>query len=433
LALADDATMDERQDRRQFGGKSGGSLETAPPIAVSGERSPKSRHSLLTSSTVGSTNRGRVLQALFDLGPTSRADLARLSGVHRTTISGLVQPLIDDDVLVEIDPLPTNSGGGKPARPLWFSPHSRPICGVLLMPDAVHACLVTLEGRVLTECRMELPPGDGPTAPIIDTIAACVERVLAGAVRTPLGIGVAVGGMVDTDLGSIVAVNLAPALDRFPLAHELESRFKLPVVLDHHPRALLVGDRWFGSGRGAKQLAVVYTGEVLGGALYVDGHLYRGASGAGGELGHTFVQLDGELCRCGRRGCWDTVATLSWLRREARRIGLPDPNAINSGRLADMAARDVDGAAGLLDRYARNVAVGIANLQQTLAPNVYILHGDVVLGGERLIGAIAEHVRSMVPWRPGGEIEIIAGDAGDQAALLGAAGLVLSDLLQFPI
>ncbi|MCX5515791.1 sugar kinase [Kaistia algarum] len=425
--------MDDRHSRGQFGGRSGGLPEIAQAIAISGERSTKSRHSLLTSSTVGSTNRGRVLQALFDLGPTSRADLARLSGVHRTTISGIVQPLIDDDLLVEIDAAPGQPARGKPARPLWFSPNSRPICGVLLMPDAVHACLVTLEGTILVEVKLDLPPGDGPTAPIIETIVTCVQRTLAGASRTPLGIGVAVGGMVDTDLGSIVAVNLAPALDRFPLADALQARFNLPVVLDHHPRALLVGDRWFGSGRGAEQFAVVYTGEVLGGAFYVEGHLYRGAAGAGGELGHTFVQLDGELCRCGRRGCWDTVATLSWLRREARAIGLPDPDAINSARLVAMADREVAGAASLLDRYARNVAAGVANVQQTLAPNVFILHGDVVLGGERMIDAIAGHVRSMVPRRPGGEIEIIAGDAGDQAALLGAAGLVLSDLLRFPI
>jgi predicted NBD/HSP70 family sugar kinase len=70
--------------------------------------------------------------------------------------------------------------------------------------------------------------------------------------------------------------------------------------------------------------------------------------------------------RCGRRGCWDTIATLSWLRREAARIGPPAAEAINSARL--MAGRDRPGAAELLDRYARNVAVGIANLQQTIAP-----------------------------------------------------------------
>jgi len=98
-----------------------------------------------------------------------------------------------------------------------------------------------------------------------------------------------------------------------------------------------------------------------------------------------------------------------------------------------MARRQLPGAAELFDRYARNVAVGIANLQQTVAPNVFILHGDVVLGGDRLLDAIAAHVRAMVPARPGSTMEFIAGDAGDGAALLGAAGLVISELLQLPI
>ena len=80
-----------------------------------------------------------------------------------------------------------------------------------------------------------------------------------------------------------------------------------------------------------------------------------------------------------------------------------------------------------------NIAVGIANVQQTLAPNDCILHREVVLGGAPMIEAIAAHVRRLVPNRPGLNIEISAGEPGDRAALLGAAGLVLSDLLRLSI
>ena len=391
------------------------------------------QQSLLSSSVVGSANRGLVIQALFDLGPTSRAELARRAGVNRTTISGIVQPLIDDQVLIETEPGQAKRGGGKPARPLWFSPSARPICGVLLMPDAVRACLVTFDGAIIGENRIALPAGSGPVAPIIEAVKRSMRSALAKAARKPFGVGVAVGGMVDTNQGSIVGMNLAPSLDGYPLADELGREFDLPVRLDHHPRALLVGDRWFGKGRGAPQFAVIYTGEVLGGAFYFDGHLYRGVAGAGGELGHTFVQVGGELCRCGRRGCWDTIATLSWLRHQAEAVGLPNPDEMNSGALMRLVAAGHSGAADLADRYAYNVAVGIANVQQTLAPSHYILHGDVVLGGDTMIEAIAVHVRNLVPGRPGLKIELSAGEAGDRAALLGAAGLVLSDLLQLSI
>jgi predicted NBD/HSP70 family sugar kinase/DNA-binding MarR family transcriptional regulator len=387
---------------------------------------------LLSASHVGSANRGRVLQALFDYGPMSRAELARHAGVNRTTISGIVQPLVDADVLVETDPLPAAAVGGKRARPLWFSPEARPICGALVMANSVSACLATLDGHILAEVSAPIP-AEATRDEIIALVEANISAVLKGAPRKPLGIGVGVGGMVDTDAGSIVRVNLAPALDGCPLKQILAQRFGMTVVLDHHPRALLVGDRWFGKGRGRNRFAVVFTGEVLGAAFALNGRLYRGAAGAGGELGHTFVQLDGELCKCGRRGCWDTIATLSWLRKQAAAAGLSDPDDINAGRLMEMVADGNKNAADVADTYARNLAVGLANLQQTLAPNVFILHGDAVLGGADFVAAIAKHLKAMVPARPGGEIQVIAGHADDRAALIGAAGLVLSERLSFTV
>lgn len=396
-------------------------------------RNNRPRHGLISSSSVGSANRGRILQALFDLGPTSRADLARYTGVNRATISGIIQPMVDQKVLVEGDAIPANESGGKPARPLWFSEDAQPICAVLLMHDSVRSCLVSLNGEISAESEAAFPAGTSDVRVLMDVIADCVGETLASAARPAIGIGVAAVGMIDTDKRAIVAVNLAPLLDGFPLGSELESRFGLPTSIDHHPRALLVGDRWFGLGRGRRNFAVVYTGDVLGGALFLDGHLFRGPGGAGGELGHTFVQLGGRRCKCGRIGCWETIATLGWLREEAGNVELPGAETMTAAQLCALAAQGVAAAGQLLDRYAHNIAVGIANLQQTMAPNFIILHGDVVGGGERLVSAIAKHLHELVPWRPGGEIELALGEHEDVAALRGAAGLVLSDLLHFPL
>lgn len=380
---------------------------------------------------VGSANRGRVLEALFDLGPTSRAELARKAGVNRTTISGIVQSLVDRQILAEGESSPSGEVGGKPARPLWFSPVAQPICGVVLMPGTVRAGLVTLSGTVSAEESRPIPTHECSRDEVLASIEHAIEAVLRQAHRAPLGIGIAAGGMVDTDRRLVVTSNLAPVLDRLPLGTALEHRFGLPVALDHHPRALLVGDRWFGKGRGLRDCAAIYTGEVLGGALYLDGHLRRGAFGAGGELGHTFVQVGGDLCSCGRRGCWDTIATLGWLRRQSETAGLPDPESMTSARLLAAAGNAQTDA--LFARYAHNIAVGIANLQQIVAPDTFILHGDVVEGGERARQAVAQHVADLVPARPGIEIRIELGTPGEEAALLGAAGLVLSSLLHFPL
>ena len=115
--------MDDRTARRVTDRPLPG--ETSPPVQNARDRAPRS---LLSSSMVGTANRGVVIQALFDLGPTSRAELARHAGVNRTTISGIVQPLIDNNLLVETEPGRSKQSRGKPARPLWFSPNARPIC-----------------------------------------------------------------------------------------------------------------------------------------------------------------------------------------------------------------------------------------------------------------------------------------------------------------
>jgi predicted NBD/HSP70 family sugar kinase len=420
-------------------GRASSGNERGNPTAVNDElsdesvRPTNSARVLISSSAIGLANRGRMLQVLFDLGPTSRAELARHVGVNRATITGIIQPLIDEGLLVDGNPLPSRVSGGKPAKPVWFAKDAAPICAVLLMHDSVHCCLVSLDGTISAEVKAAFPPNAAEVGALARPIFDSIHQTLSLAHRPPLGIGVAAGGMIDTDTGSIVAVNLAPLLAGFPLGKELACRFGLTTRVDHHPRALLVGDRWFGIGRGKRHFAVIYTGEVLGGAVFLDGHLYRGRAGAGGELGHTFVQVDGAICRCGRRGCWETIATLGWLRREAEGAGLPSAPALDSRRLVALAEGGIAGASELLERYARNVAVGIANLQQTMAPNFFVLHGDVVGGGSRLLEAITAHVRELVPWRPGGNIELVMGDLEDRAALRGAAGLVLSELLHFTL
>jgi len=307
----------------KMSGMAGGTAEeAAPPSAGAPSDGVKPRPpSLLSPSRMGDLNRGRLLQSLFDLGPTSRADLARHIGVNRATITGIVQPLIDDGILVEGEPASSGGTGGKPARPLQFSRDAPQIGAVALSHGSVRTALVSWSGEITALERAEFPTDGGAPGQAVAAIAESLARTLSTARQPPLGIGVGATGMIDTDRGVIVKVNLAPVLSGLALGAVLEEQTGLPVYLDHHPRALLLADRWFGIGRSLRTFAVLYLSDVIGGALQLDGHLQSGPAGAGGELGHTFVQIDGEICACGRRGCWETVATIGWLRRQARAAG----------------------------------------------------------------------------------------------------------------
>jgi predicted NBD/HSP70 family sugar kinase len=174
--------------------------------------------------------------------------------------------------------------------------------------------------------------------------------------------------------------------------------------------------------------ASVYTGEALGFGIVYDGEIVRGVDGAGGEYGHTVIDMNGDECMCGRRGCWETVATSGWLRREALRRHLPVYAGLDCAGLTALAGDGVEAAAGLLDHYARNLAIGMANNEHMLASGVYIMHGDVCAGGDVMRRRLQTWLAEYSPHR-GVAPQVILGDPGDEITLLGGGGLVLSNVL----
>jgi predicted NBD/HSP70 family sugar kinase len=338
--------------------------------------------------------------------------------------------MIDRGLLIEGDSQPSSAAGGKPAKPLWFSPDSQPIAAVHLLPGRIEAALVHSGGTILdaTSVRFEAKTRHPET--VVDGIVASIEKLTTGERPRPLGVGIAVGGMVDTDRGTIVQINLAPGLAGVPLGPLVAERTAMPTYIELHSRVQALGDRWFGQGRGRATFASIYAGEALGVGLVLGGAVYRGPSGAGGEIGHSIVQARGLECRCGQRGCWETITSHRWLRAEALRLGLPSARTMTAGPLARLAARGHRHAADLFDQYARNLAIGIINLQQIMAPGLFILHGGVVAGEETLRSKIELYARQGTLHHPGGEPQIAFASVDDQTSLLGAAGLVLSHSLQ---
>lgn len=382
---------------------------------------PPASHRLITASRAGETNRGRVLEALHRLGPASRAELARRLGVNRATVASILQPLIDSGLLVEQDPVAPSSAGGKPARPLWFRDDGPHIGAVQLSPDFAAAALIGIDGTISSRRTVPYPRGADSTAVIaaLDTAAdACFTGDL-------LGIGVAASGMVNTTSGRIISMHLGPGLTGLQVGPYLAQRYHTTALVDHHPRVQALGDRWFGLGRHRQDFASVYTGEALGFGILYRGRIVRGRDGAGGEAGHTTVDIDGETCRCGRRGCWETVATLGWLRAQAGRRGIDGASDITSRALAGLAESGDADAAELADLYARNIAVGMVNNEQILALGCYILHGDICSGGSLMRDALQGWVDRLAPER-GQRVEVLFAGQPDDITLLGGAGLVLS-------
>ena len=386
---------------------------------VMGSREEGQPSSLLSPRRIGDLNRSRVLRALSDRGPLSRADLAKAAGVTRATMGTIVQSLIDSGILEEHAPM--NLGAiGKPARPVWFAPGAGLAIAASVTVDGVEACLVDASGTVRERHREELKSRESSTV-VARAVADAVSRA-KGKTAAPVGVGVAVPATVDTAHGEVLGSGQIPGAQGRVIVERVNARTSLPVHIDNDSRTHALAEKWFGGGRGLETYAAMQTGEGLGAGIVLGGEIVRSRSGVAGEVGHTAVVLDGERCTCGLSGCWETIASLPWLRRAAKALGLPGARAMTCARLVALAAESAE-ADTLVDTYASHLAIGIANLNQTLSLEVFIMHGDVLGGGEAFRTRLERHARR----RSLSRLSIVNSTLGDEVALLGAGALVLAE------
>lgn len=359
-----------------------------------------------------------MLRALSDHGPLSRSDLAREAGVTRATMGTIVQTLIDSGLLEEHEAV--GSGAiGKPARPVWFAPNAGLAVAASVNANAAEACLVDAAGTMRSRHTAKITERDAAES-VADALSEVVAAATDGA--APVGVGVAVPGVCDMVNGEVVGSGQVPGARGRLISERLTKQTGLNVFIDNDSRAQALAERWFGSGRGLNTFAAVQTGDGLGVGLVLDGAIVRSRRGFAGEVGHTAVVIDGDACNCGLRGCWETIAALSWLRREAKVARLEGASVMTCLRLSALAA-DNPVAEALLDRYAENLSIGLANLNQVLSLEVFIVHGDVLGGGEDFRARLERHARDRSLTR----LSVINSALGADATLLGASALVLSE------
>lgn len=296
---------------------------------------------------------------------------------------------------------------------------ARMLGGVELVPGRVRAAVLSTSGAVVRRAEASYDAATARPADI-DAALALAAGVFEG--HDLVGVGVAAAGLVDPGAGLINEVNDVPALRGYPVTARLGALTGVAVRVEHRARLQVLGDRWFGAGRGRRTFASVSTGEVLGVGILYDGEVLAPAGGRSGA--HMTVSASGDTCTCGGRGCWKTVATTRWLRARARAAGLGDGVS-----LAALVERDDEAARRTVAEYAENVALGLVNVQQLFAPGLFVLHGEAREGGERFRTLIEERLRSDVASVEAELPQVLVSDAAvDDVALLGGAGLVLSHL-----
>lgn len=288
---------------------------------------------------------------------------------------------------------------------------------VELLPGRVRAAVLSTAGGILGRAEVSYDAGTA-TPDDIDAALAGAAKIFGD--HELRGVGVAAAGLVDPLTGLILEVNDVPGLHGYLVTERLGALTGARVRVEHRARLQVLGDRWFGAGRGRRTFASVSTGAVLGVGVLYEGEVMAPPGGRSGA--HMTVSASGERCTCGNLGCWKTLATTGWLLARARAAGL---GAATS--LEELVDRGDGLAREIVDEYAHNLALGLLNVQQLFAPGLFILHGEAGQGGERFRGVVEQRLRDGAAFTGGEQPRVLVSTAAvDDIALLGAAGLVLS-------
>lgn len=389
-------------------------------------------------------NTSLVLHCLRTRGPLSRASLSAAIGLNRSTVSSLINGLLDENLVREIGL--QASERGRPGMLLELNPAGGCAVGIEIGVDFLSITLTDFVAQPMWCQRIVSDPMDGQDV-ILERAEGMVQEALDRGMSQnlrPLGIGLGVPGLVDTRQGSLV---FAPNLgwNDVPLRPMWTSRFDLPVFVENEANAAALGEYYFGVAQDVENLIYLSAGIGLGGGIIVNGSLFRGSSGYAGEVGHMTVDPNGELCGCGKRGCWETLVGPRAIVRRVRRAIESDgePSQVSSlvrGELSEIDMDIVVRAARAGDKVARTaleevgvqLGIGIANLINAFNPELVVLGGALSLGSELLLPVIKEIIRDHALVQPHGNVQVVCSAHGTGACIMGGIALVLDNVLREP-
>lgn len=376
-------------------------------------------------NTIRDINRQIVLNYVRERSPISRAEIARQTDLHRSTVSVIVDELAADGT-IEVIGAGVSTGGRKPTLYRLRSGEPAAI-GIDLTPRSTTIALADLAGNILEKETFS-------TSPDIDFMSAqilCrVEKLTKCIGNEGLEIGFSVPGLVDQRSGEILHIPYFNWRD-WDICSRIEAATGSKVVVENDANATALAELWFGQEKVRKSdtFLMVLVGEGIGTGIVLEGQVYRGAKGAGGEFGHMIAGDDAPVeCSCGSRECWEAYASEKALLGRYRKLLANEsmkPGNVEVSDLIELAVNGEKHAVEALRETIHYLGNGISNLIVGLSPQVVVVSGRITGAWslfEDQLNRVTE--RSLLAGLP--HTALVPSSLGDSPTLTGAIGLVLA-------
>lgn len=388
-------------------------------------------------------NTALVLNYLRRNESISRAEVASGIGLNRSTVSSIVNELLEENLVIETTY--QSDRIGRPGLQLELNPDGGFAVGIEIGVDFHSLIISDFAGNVRWRYGEKFEAGK-PLEEILEKSFELADKALAEGKKLgmrPLGIGIGVPGLVDVDCG---VVKLAPNLGwrDVPLYEYWAKRFNLPIYIENEANAAAMGEYYFGVAKGINTFVYINAGVGLGSGIVVEGKLFRGAFGYAAEIGHMTYDPEGELCNCGRRGCYETViGPRAVVKRVREKISQKDGsillnavkndlNKITFEAVADAAMDGDEICIAALKDVGFNLGILISSVVNVINPSMVILGGVLNYASDILVPNVKEVVESYTLELSLENLQFVESRHGTEACVVGATALVLDTIWREP-
>lgn len=378
-----------------------------------------------TFQLMKSVNKSIILNKIRTSEPISRAQIAKETKLTPPTVSSIVRELIEQELVIESE-LGVSRGGRKPTM-LLVNKNGFYVIGVDAGPTTIECILSNLSGQIKDRAVVSVSPpltNESFLSLVKDSIRKILQKV--NDMEKILGIGVAMHGVVDVETGTSLFAPILQLSD-IPIKKELEHEFDLVVQVENDARAMALGESWFGQYGETSSMMTVNLGSGVGAGVVIDGKLYHGATDLAGEVGHMTINMDGERCECGNRGCLEAYASAPSIVRRANEK-MPEKEIMSSEEIYQLAEANDQECVAILEETGTIIGTGLTNLVHIINPELIILGGGVAKSEKYILPPIQKAIQERGLTKEAKETKVAISKLGDDSTVLGAVALLLVEL-----
>ncbi|WP_456439375.1 ROK family transcriptional regulator [Caldithrix abyssi] len=386
-------------------------------------------------------NELNILRFIKNDGPLSRAELAKRYRLSKAAVSEIISNLLEMGYIHEIGMGNSTKLGGRKPILLKFNPRSGFAIGIEIKRDHARVALSDLDAKIYNNDYFSFKPG-APLEEIVQQTFTYIDKFfkIDWVQRArPIGIGIAIPGLVNYKAGKIQESDTLKKWVGFPLKRKYENRYKIETFVENDVKAISLGEFHFGTGKTARDMVYLWVGDGVGAGIIINGELHRGVSASAGEVGYYDVGfLIRERGHCqliydGHKNFGDILSEKVLLEGAKRGLqgefaGYLDADNLSVDYILEEAHNDNPLALQLVKEYGFLVGVVLTNLINTLNPELVVIGGQSIAHDPLLLKIIKDQIKHDILRTPSRIVKVKKAKLKENAAILGAVALVLEDL-----